>query len=118
GFGHRVYRTLDPRAAFLRAMSKQLGEAAGNTKWFEMSERIIPIVKEAKNKDPNVDFFSASAYYTMGIPIDLYTPIFAIARIAGWTAHIMEQHRNNRIIRPQDDYRGPIGLKVTPIDQR
>ncbi len=118
GFGHRVYRTLDPRAAFLRAMSKQLGEAAGNTKWFEMSERIIPIVKEAKNKDPNVDFFSASAYYTMGIPIDLYTPIFAIARIAGWTAHIMEQHRNNRIIRPQDDYRGPFGLKVTPIDQR
>jgi citrate synthase len=118
GFGHRVYRTLDPRAAFLRKMSKQLGEAAGNTKWLEMSEQLIPIVKETKNKDPNVDFFSASAYYTMGIPIDLYTPIFAIARIAGWTAHIMEQHRNNRIIRPQDDYRGPFGLKVTPIDQR
>ena len=118
GFGHRVYRTLDPRAAFLQKMSKQLGEAAGNTKWLEMSERLIPVVKEAKNKDPNVDFFSASAYYTMGIPIDLYTPIFAIARIAGWTAHIMEQHRNNRIIRPQDDYRGPFGLKVTPIDQR
>ncbi|MGD0463471.1 MAG: citrate/2-methylcitrate synthase [Tepidisphaeraceae bacterium] len=118
GFGHRVYRTLDPRAAFLRTMSQQLGEAAGNTQWFEMSERIIPIVKEAKNKDPNVDFFSASAYYTMGIPIDLYTPIFAIARITGWTAHIMEQHRNNRIIRPQDDYRGPLGLKVPPIDQR
>jgi citrate synthase len=118
GFGHRVYKTLDPRAAFLRKMSKQLGEAAGNTKWLEMSERLIPIVKESKNKDPNVDFFSASTYYTMGIPIDLYTPIFAIARIAGWTAHIMEQHRNNRIIRPQDDYRGPLGLKVTPIDQR
>jgi citrate synthase len=118
GFGHRVYKTLDPRAAFLRKMSKQLGEAAGNTKWLEMSERLIPIVKDSKNKDPNVDFFSASAYYTMGIPIDLYTPIFAIARIAGWTAHIMEQHRNNRIIRPQDDYRGPLGLKVVPIDQR
>jgi citrate synthase len=118
GFGHRVYRTFDPRAAFLRKMSKQLGEAAKNTKWYEMSERLIPIVKQAKNKDPNVDFFSASAYYTMGIPIDLYTPIFAIARIAGWTAHIMEQHSNNRIIRPQDDYRGPFGLKVVPIDQR
>jgi citrate synthase len=118
GFGHRVYRTLDPRAAFLRKMSKQLGQAAGNTKWYEMSERLIPIVKELKNKDPNVDFFSASAYYTMGIPIDLYTPIFAIARAAGWTAHIMEQHSNNRIIRPQDDYRGPFDRKVVPIDQR
>jgi citrate synthase len=118
GFGHRVYKTFDPRATFLRKMSRQLGEAAGNTKWYEMSERLIPIVKESKNKDPNVDFFSASAYYTMGIPIDLYTPIFAIARIAGWTAHIMEQHSNNRIIRPQDDYRGQFGLKVAPIDQR
>jgi citrate synthase len=118
GFGHRVYHTFDPRATFLRKMSKQLGEAAGNTKWYEMSERLIPIVKEMKGKDPNVDFFSASAYYTMGIPIELYTPIFAIARIAGWTAHIMEQHRNNRIIRPQDDYRGPLGLKVVPIDKR
>jgi citrate synthase len=118
GFGHRVYKTFDPRAAFLRKMSKQLGEAAGNSKWYEMSERLIPVVKEMKNKDPNVDFFSASAYYTMGIPIDLYTPIFAIARIAGWTAHIMEQHSNNRIIRPQDDYHGPVGLKTVPIDQR
>jgi len=118
GFGHRVYRTVDPRATFLRKMSKQLGEAAGNTKWYEMSERLIPIVKELKNKDPNVDFFSASAYYTMGIPIDLYTPIFAIARIAGWTAHVMEQQSNNRIIRPQDDYRGPFDRKVVPIDQR
>jgi citrate synthase len=118
GFGHRVYKTFDPRATFLRKMSKQLGEAAGNTKWYEMSERLIPIVKELKNKDPNVDFFSASAYYTMGIPIELYTPIFAIARVTGWTAHIMEQHENNRIIRPQDDYRGPFDLKVKPIDQR
>jgi citrate synthase len=118
GFGHRVYKTFDPRATFLRKMSKQLGEAAGNSKWYEMSERLIPVVKELKNKDPNVDFFSASAYYTMGIPIDLYTPIFAIARIAGWTAHIMEQHSNNRIIRPQDDYRGPFGKKVVPIEKR
>jgi citrate synthase len=83
-----------------------------------LSEAIIPIVKQTKNKDPNVDFFSASAYYTMGIPLDLFTPIFAIARIAGWTAHVMEQHRNNRIIRLTDDYTGPLGLKVAPIDQR
>ncbi len=118
GFGHRVYKTFDPRATFLKKMSKQLGEAAGNTKWYEMSERLIPIVKQMKNKDPNVDFFSASAYYTMGIPLDLFTPIFAIARVTGWSAHVMEQHQNNRIIRPTDDYTGPFDLKVTPIDQR
>ena len=118
GFGHRVYRTFDPRAAFLRRMSKQLGEAANNTLWYQMSERVMPIVKRMKNKDPNVDFFSASAYYTIGIPLDLFTPIFAIARVTGWTAHIMEQHKNNRIIRPTDDYVGPQGLKVVPIEQR
>jgi citrate synthase len=125
GFGHRVYKTLDPRAAFLRRMSKQLGDAAGVTKWYEMSERLIPVVKEARgsngellNLNPNVDFFSASTYYTMGIPVDLFTPVFAIARVAGWTAHVMEQHANNRIIRPQDDYHGPFDLKVVPIGQR
>jgi citrate synthase len=99
-------------------MSKDLGEAAGNLRWYEMSERIMPIVKKMKDKDPNVDFFSASAYYTMGIPLDLFTPIFAIARVTGWTAHIMEQHKNNRIIRPTDDYVGPMGLKVEPIEKR
>jgi len=118
GFGHRVYKTFDPRATFLRKMSKQLGEAAHDTQWYEMSERIIPIVKKLKDKDPNVDFFSASAYYTMGIPLDLFTPIFAIARVAGWTAHIMEQHKNNRIIRPTDDYVGPFDRKVEPIEKR
>lgn len=118
GFGHRVYKTFDPRATFLRKMSKDLGEAAGNLRWYEMSERIMPIVKKMKDKDPNVDFFSASAYYTMGIPLDLFTPIFAIARVTGWTAHIMEQHKNNRIIRPTDDYVGPMGLKVEPIEKR
>jgi citrate synthase len=118
GFGHRVYRTFDPRAHFLRKMSRELGEAAANTKWYEMSERLIPLMKQEKNLNPNVDFFSASAYYTMGIPIDLYTPIFAIARVAGWTAHVMEQHQNNRIIRPQDEYTGPFDRKVVPIDQR
>jgi citrate synthase len=118
GFGHRVYRTFDPRATFLSKMSKQLGEAAGNTKWYEMSERLIPLMKREKNLNPNVDFFSASAYYTMGIPLDLFTPIFAMARVAGWTAHVIEQHANNRIIRPTDQYTGPLGLKVVPIDQR
>jgi len=118
GFGHRVYKTFDPRATFLRKMSKQLGDAAKNPKWYEMSERIMPVVKQLKNKDPNVDFFSASAYYTMGIPLDLFTPIFAIARVTGWTAHIAEQHKNNRIIRPTDDYIGPFGLKVEPIEKR
>src|SRR5688572_17659280 len=118
GFGHRVYRTFDPRATFLRKMSKQLGEAAGNTKWYEMSERIMPVAKELKGLNPNVDFFSASAYYTMGIPLDLFTPIFGIARVTGWCAHVMEQHKNNRIIRPTDDYVGPFGKKVVPIEQR
>jgi citrate synthase len=125
GFGHRVYRTFDPRATFLRKMSKQLGEAAGNTKWYDISERLIPIMKDttnaegkAKNLNPNVDFFSASAYYTMGIPLDLFTPIFAIARVAGWTAHVMEQHHNNRIIRPTDDYTGTFDKKVKPIESR
>ena len=125
GFGHRVYHTFDPRARFLRKMSKQLGDAAGNTKWYEMSERLIPVLRDAtnaegkpRNLNPNVDFFSASAYYTMGIPLDLFTPIFAIARVVGWTAHVMEQHQNNRIIRPTDDYTGPFGKKVVPIDQR
>jgi citrate synthase len=126
GFGHRVYKTFDPRAHFLRKMSKQLGEAAGNTKWYEMSERLIPILRdeavsskgEKASLNPNVDFFSASTYYTMGIPLDLFTPIFAIARVTGWAAHVMEQHKNNRIIRPTDDYVGPFGLKVEPIGKR
>jgi citrate synthase len=125
GFGHRVYRTFDPRAHFLRKMSKQLGAAAGNGQWYEMSERLIPIMKDSlasngqpRNLNPNVDFFSASTYYTMGIPIELFTPLFAISRVAGWSAHVMEQHKNNRIIRPTDDYHGPFGLQVTPIDQR
>ena len=118
GFGHRVYKTFDPRATFLSKVSKQLGEAAGNVKWYEMSQRIIPVVKSLKNKDPNVDFFSASAYYTMGIPLDLFTCIFAIARVTGWSAHAMEQHANNRIIRPTDDYIGPMDRKVTAIEKR
>lgn len=119
GFGHRVYKVYDPRATFLSKISKELGAAAGNSKWYEMSERLIGVVKELKPKiNPNVDFFSASSYYTMGIPLDLFTCIFAIARVVGWTAHAMEQHVNNRLIRPGEEYIGPFDRKVVPIEKR
>jgi citrate synthase len=107
GFGHRVYRTEDPRATHLRRMSKELGERAGNTRWFEMSQRIEKLVTGEKTLYPNVDFYSASTYFTLGIPIDLFTPIFAVSRISGWTAHCLEQYANNRLIRPRTEYIGP-----------
>lgn len=118
GFGHRVYKTLDPRAVHLEALSKDLAESAGETKWYEMSLKIQKAVKEAKGLDANVDFFSASSYYTMGIPIDLYTPIFAVARIAGWSAHLLEQYADNRLIRPLSDYKGELGKKWVPVEDR
>jgi len=119
GFGHRVYRTEDPRATHLRRMSKELGERGGNTRWFEMSQRIENLVKGEKKLNPNVDFYSASTYYTLGIPIDLFTPIFAVSRISGWTAHCLEQYANNRLIRPRTDYIGPsYPQPVLPIEQR
>jgi citrate synthase len=107
GFGHRVYKTEDPRATHLRQMSRDLGKRAGSTAWFEMSQRMEALVKSEKKLNPNVDFYSASMYYTLGIPIDLYTPIFAVSRMSGWTAHILEQYANNRLIRPRADYVGP-----------
>jgi citrate synthase len=107
GFGHRVYKTEDPRATHLRQMSRDLGKRAGSTAWFDISQRIEALVKAEKKLNPNVDFYSASTYYTLGIPIDLYTPIFAVSRISGWTAHILEQYANNRLIRPRADYTGP-----------
>jgi citrate synthase len=119
GFGHRVYRTEDPRATHLRRMSKELGEKAGNTRWFEMSRRIETLVTSEKKLYPNVDFYSASTYYTLGIDIDLFTPIFAVSRISGWTAHCLEQYANNRLIRPRTDYIGPqYPQTFLPIDQR
>jgi len=119
GFGHRVYNTEDPRATHLRKMSQQLGQQAGNTRWFEMSERIEALVKSEKKLFPNVDFYSASTYYTMGIAIDLYTPIFAVSRISGWTAHVLEQLANNRLIRPRADYTGPTYPQAwIPLEQR
>jgi citrate synthase len=107
GLGHRVYRTEDPRATHLRRMSKELGERAGNRRWFDMSERIEHLVTGEKKLYANVDFYSASTYYTLGIPVDLYTPIFAVSRVSGWTAHCLEQYKNNRLIRPRTEYIGP-----------
>ncbi|MGE3840752.1 MAG: citrate synthase [Vicinamibacterales bacterium] len=107
GFGHRVYRTEDPRATHLRRMSKEIGQKNGHPRWYELSERIEQVVKTEKKLNPNVDFYSASTYYTLGIPIDLFTPIFAVSRISGWTAHVLEQYANNRLIRPRAEYTGP-----------
>ena len=119
GFGHRVYRTEDPRATHLRRMSKELGERQGNSRWFDMSQRIEKLVSGEKKLYPNVDFYSASTYYTLGIPIDLFTPIFAVSRVSGWTAHCLEQYANNRLIRPRTDYIGPqYPQSFVPLDQR
>jgi citrate synthase len=119
GFGHRVYHTEDPRATHLRRMSEELGKAAGNTKWFDMSRQIETFVKAEKTLNANVDFYSASTYTTLGIDIDLFTPIFAISRIAGWAAHVLEQHDDNRLIRPRADYTGPVyPSPYTPIHSR
>jgi citrate synthase len=107
GFGHRVYHTEDPRATHLRRMSEELGRTAGSTKWFDMSHQIELFVKAEKKLNANVDFYSASTYTTLGIDIDLFTPIFAVSRIAGWAAHVLEQHDDNRLIRPRADYVGP-----------
>ncbi len=119
GFGHRVYTTEDPRATHLRRMSQELGTAAGNTKWFDMSQKIEAFVKAEKKLNANVDFYSASTYTTLGIDIDLFTPIFAISRIAGWAAHVIEQHDDNRLIRPRADYTGtPYPAPYAPIETR
>jgi citrate synthase len=119
GFGHRVYHTEDPRATHLRRMSKELCDQAGQSKWYEMSARIESLVKSEKKLNPNVDFYSASTYHVIGMPIDLFTPFFAVSRMAGWTAHILEQYSNNRLIRPRAEYIGPApDLKWVPISQR
>jgi citrate synthase len=119
GFGHRVYRTEDPRATHLRQMSRDLGQRAGLPIWFEMSQRIEALVKREKQLNPNVDFYSASTYHALGIPIDLFTPIFAVSRISGWTAHVLEQYANNRLIRPRADYVGPeYPQRYVPLEQR
>jgi len=118
GFGHAVYRTEDPRATHLRPLSKQLCAEKGQPVWYAMSERIEQIVKKEKGLDCNVDFYSASAYHVLGIPTDLFTPVFAVSRIAGWTAHVVEQLENNKLIRPESDYTGLRGVAYVPLDER
>ena len=119
GFGHRVYKTEDPRATHLRRMSEDLSRAANNTKWFEMSRKIELFINEEKKLNANVDFYSASTYTTLGIDIDLFTPIFASSRIAGWCAHVIEQLDDNRLIRPRSKYVGPeYPTKYVPVSER
>jgi len=118
GFGHAVYKTEDPRATHLRRFSQEMGERAGNTKWYEMSRQIEAVMMKEKGLYPNVDFFSASMYYSMGIPLELYTPIFAVSRISGWTAHVLEQYADNKLIRPRAEYLGAHNTPYVPIDKR
>ncbi len=118
GFGHRVYRTDDPRATHLRAISEQLGRERGETKWYEISRVVEDEVKADKGLYANVDFYSASTYHSIGIPTDLFTPVFAVSRMSGWTAHILEQYGNNRLIRPRAEYTGPTNVPYVAIDER
>jgi citrate synthase len=119
GFGHRVYRTIDPRAVHLRRMSQDLGRRSGQPQWYDVSERIEAVVKAEKKLNPNVDFYSASTYHALGIPIELFTPIFAVSRCSGWTAHVLEQLANNRLIRPRAEYTGPpVPQAWVPLDRR
>ncbi len=119
GIGHRVYKTLDPRAPHLQKMALKLSQKLGDPKWINMSERIAHLMKEKKNLNANVDFYSATVYYSLGIPTDLFTPVFAIARCSGWCAHVLEQLEDNRLYRPLSEYVGePVGKKVVPINER
>jgi len=119
GFGHRVYHTEDPRATHLRKMSADLGKSSGQTNWFEMSRKIEEFVKAEKKLNANVDFYSASTYHILGIDVDLFTPVFAVSRISGWAAHVIEQLDDNRLIRPRADYIGPAyPQRYVPIEQR
>jgi citrate synthase len=119
GFGHRVYHTEDPRATHLRRMSRELGESSGQKKWFEMSRKIEEFIKSEKKLNANVDFYSASTYHDLGLDVDLFTPIFAVSRMSGWTAHVLEQLADNRLIRPRAEYTGPAyPAPYVPIDRR
>jgi citrate synthase len=118
GFGHAVYRTMDPRARILKLLSRDTGERHGDLRWYEISEAIERVVFNEKELNPNVDFYAASVYHSLGIPTDLMTPIFAVARMAGWTAHVREQYADNRIIRPDSEYVGPRDQRWIPIEAR
>jgi len=118
GFGHRVYKTEDPRATVLRELARDLGTRKGESKWFDISERIYEVVRDEKGLYPNVDFYAASVYHGLGIPKELFTTVFAASRIAGWTAHAREQYSNNRLIRPESDYIGPAPRSLVPLVNR
>jgi citrate synthase len=119
GFGHRVYRTEDPRATHLRRLSEELCTRTGHRRWFEISQKIEQVVKAQKQLNANVDFYSATTYYALGIPVDLFTPVFAVSRMSGWTAHVLEQYANNRLIRPRAEYTGPpYPQPYVPLDRR
>jgi citrate synthase len=118
GFGHRVYRTEDPRATHLRRLSRELGERSGDSRWWEMSAAMEKSVMDVKGLYPNVDFYAASVYRALGIPTDLFTPVFAVSRMAGWTAHVMEQHADNRLIRPDSEYVGEAPRAFVPLAER
>jgi citrate synthase len=118
GFGHAVYRVMDPRAIILKGLSQECGERRGDLRWFEISRAIEKAVKEQKELNPNVDFYAASVYHMLGVPTDLMTPIFAAARMAGWTAHVREQYADNKVIRPGSEYVGPRDRIYTPIEDR
>jgi citrate synthase len=118
GFGHRVYRTEDPRATHLREMSRTLSQELGDPKWYDISRLLEDEIKARKGLNPNVDFYCATVYYALGLPTDLYTPLFAMGRIGGWSAHVMEQHADNRLIRPRAEYIGARDRTFVPIDQR
>jgi len=118
GIGHAVYKTEDPRATHLRRFSQEMGETRGETKWYEIARKIEDYIHREKGMYPNVDFYSASTYYMMDIPLELYTPIFAVSRISGWTGHILEQYSNNKLIRPRAEYIGQRDLQYVPINER
>lgn len=118
GFGHRVYKTEDPRATVLRELARELSERKGDTKWFEISERVFEVVRDEKGLYPNVDFYAAAVYHYLGIPTELFTTMFAASRMAGWTAHAREQYLNNRLIRPDSEYIGPPPRSYIPLEQR
>ena len=118
GFGHRVYRTEDPRAIILRRLSKEVGEDAGDLKWYNMLNEVREAIMSSKKLYPNVDLYSGSVYAQMGIPTDIFTPVFAMSRVAGWTAHVLEQYQNNRLIRPRAEYTGPTHRDFVPLAQR
>jgi citrate synthase len=118
GFGHRVYKTYDPRALLLKKRAEELGKLAGDLKWYDISAKIEEVVIREKGIYPNVDFYSASTYHCLGIPTDLFTAVFTISRMAGWTAHLMEQYGDNRLIRPRADYTGPMDVEYVSLRRR